>query len=382
MPISDDMAISLLGIVTAASLVLLVVVIACKRTSLLSGLLGSLVIFGGLGYAFFRAVTSPRVLEGEIASVAISVVLGALGLFVVIGAVVSAYAACVRSMRHVGIRPYNLIGLVTLVGGLAYLVSWPLLNGLDAVFEGSSSRPLFLALGCALVILCVLFCVYLVTCALNMGSSAGNRYDAIIVLGDELRHDDRIDWALAARVDKAVRKLRRCPDAVLVMSGAQGPGEEMSRARAMAEYALDWDVPPERVLLDELSETTDESVANSIGLVRAYRAGEVSVEVSAENRAVYGQVGETIAGFDDEYAPGDVSYSDIPIEEAEGAAVAQPAEKPLRVLLVTTNCELLSALRAAARRGLRCHGVGAPCGPFTFLGRFGVQWFETLAGRA
>ena len=386
MPVDEELAISLLGLVALLSTIALVAMLLHRRTSLLTGFFGALSVFSVLGFAFFVAITSPHALEGEIVAVAVSIVIGALVIFVVVGAIVSTYAACLRSLRHIGFRAYNLLGLVALIGGITYLVCWPLLNGVDAVFESTPDRNAFLAVFGALVVLCVLFASYVMACALNMGSSFGRRYDAIIVLGDELRHDDKIDWALGARVDKAVRKLRKCPNAVLVMSGGQGVGEPMSRARAMAEYALDWDVPPERILLDELSTTTDESVANSLELARAYHAGEIAMELDDERRLVYGQVGEEVPDYDAEFSPGDVSYEDIQVTD-EPEPEKRPAKKQVsdlskRVLLVTTNCELLSALRAAARLGVRCHGVGAPCGPFTFLGRFGVQWYETLVGRA
>ena len=389
MPFDEEQAINLLGLVAFFSMIVLIIIFPRRRTSLFAGLLGALALFGWLGFAFFEAITSEHALRGEITAVAVGIILGALGIFVVVGTIVCSYAACVRSMRHAGVRPGNLLGLFALVGGLTYLVCWPLLNGLDAVFESSPARNAFLAVGGALVLLCVLFVVYLMTCALNMGSSFGRRYDAIIVLGDELRRDHRLQSALAKRVDKAVRKLRKCPNAVLVMSGAQAPGEDESRARAMAEYALLWEVPPERILLDEISETLDESVVNSVELVRAWRAGEVRMELNEDKRLVYGQVGEEIPAFDAEFDGCDVTYADIPIEEDEEQAPAQAkraakadANLPKRIYLVTTNCQLLSALRAAARHGIRCHGVGAPCGPFTFLGRFGVEWFRTLIGRA
>ena len=404
MPIGEEQAIALLGLVFAASLVGLVVMMFVRRSSLITGFLGAMSVFCGLGYAFFRAITSTHVLEGEIAGTAISIVLGALGIFVVIGTIISTYAACVRSMRHTGIRVYNLLGLVALLGGLAYLVSWPLLNGIGALFDNTPSRNAFLAVLGVLVLLCVLFASYVMACALNMGSSFGRRYDAIIALGDELRHDHRLQWALAKRVDKAVKKLRRCPDAVLVMSGAQAYDEDESRARAMAEYALLWEVPPERILLDELSETTEESIANSLELVRAFRAGEIVMELDEEGRLVYGQMGEEIPSYAAEFegveAPNDAEEEDAPegietpdvpetsqqVESSEQAEVSDD-HLPRNVLLVTTNCELLSAMRAAARLrlgrlGIRVHGVGTPCGPFTFLGRFGVQWFETLFGLA
>ncbi|MBK0330577.1 YdcF family protein [Brachybacterium sp. MASK1Z-5] len=76
---------------------------------------------------------------------------------------------------------------------------------------------------------------------------------------------------LANRVDAGIAHWRRVrethPDALLVLSGGQGPDEPRSEASAMAEYAREQGVPQEAIVLEDRSRTTEENLRNTRGLV-------------------------------------------------------------------------------------------------------------------
>ncbi|UEJ81561.1 YdcF family protein [Brachybacterium halotolerans subsp. kimchii] len=81
----------------------------------------------------------------------------------------------------------------------------------------------------------------------------------------------RVPKLLANRVDAGIAHWRRVrethPDALLVLSGGQGPDEPRSEASAMAEYAREQGVPQEAIVLEDRSRTTEENLRNTRGLV-------------------------------------------------------------------------------------------------------------------
>ncbi|RKE60381.1 YdcF family protein [Microbacterium sp. AG238] len=83
---------------------------------------------------------------------------------------------------------------------------------------------------------------------------------AIVTLGSGLRRDGSVPPLLAQRVALGVETLQRSPDAVLVLSGGQGPDEPRSEAAGMAEHAAGLGAPPERLVIEDSSRTTEENL--------------------------------------------------------------------------------------------------------------------------
>lgn len=57
--------------------------------------------------------------------------------------------------------------------------------------------------------------------------------------------------------------LRYNPNAVLIMSGGQGSGEDIPESKAMADYALNKGVGMEKILLEQKSVSTQENLCFS-----------------------------------------------------------------------------------------------------------------------
>ncbi|GAA3542493.1 YdcF family protein [Amycolatopsis ultiminotia] len=94
------------------------------------------------------------------------------------------------------------------------------------------------------------------------------RADAVIVLGSGLL-GDRVPPLLASRLDRAVEVRQRSPQALLVVSGGQGPDESTSEAAAMARYLTEAGVPESQVVLEDRATTTDENLRFSADLLAA-----------------------------------------------------------------------------------------------------------------
>lgn len=75
--------------------------------------------------------------------------------------------------------------------------------------------------------------------------------------------------ALQSRIDAAAAYLRRHRGARAVLSGGQGPGEDISEARAICRALTAQGIAPERLLLEEASTNTRENLRNSLALLDA-----------------------------------------------------------------------------------------------------------------
>ncbi len=87
--------------------------------------------------------------------------------------------------------------------------------------------------------------------------------DAVIVLGAGIR-GNTVSYALQNRLDTAAQYYEENPGALVVVSGGQGQGEDVSEAYAMQKYLLEHtNVPAESIIKEELSTSTAENFAFS-----------------------------------------------------------------------------------------------------------------------
>ena len=86
--------------------------------------------------------------------------------------------------------------------------------------------------------------------------------DYVIVLGASVKPEG-VSRTLKLRLDKAAEYAKQNPSAVLILSGGQGADEPCTEAAAMMRYLEDKGVPPERMILEEQSQSTTENIAYS-----------------------------------------------------------------------------------------------------------------------
>ena len=103
--------------------------------------------------------------------------------------------------------------------------------------------------------------------------------------------------SLRVRLEAALDYIADKPDIPIVVSGGQGPGEDITEARCMADWLIARGVDPERILLEEKSTNTEENVRLSEELLFKHGIDPLSnvAYVTADYhlcRAVYYAAGE------------------------------------------------------------------------------------------
>jgi len=93
--------------------------------------------------------------------------------------------------------------------------------------------------------------------------------DAIIVLGAAVRGEE-ISGALQKRLDVAIEYYQKNPDVVIVVTGGQGPQEDITEALAMERYLLANGIPKEKIIKEEKATSTYENFKFSKVLLNEY----------------------------------------------------------------------------------------------------------------
>ena len=203
-----------------------------------------------------------------------------------------------------------------------YLVVWPAIGNLG---QNTSGTMLYTIISCIAVYVLSLLAVYSLSAVFNLFHLKKKRdADYIIVLGAGII-GSRVTPLLAARIEKGIELLCYNPNAVLIMSGGQGSGEDIPESKAMADYALDKGVGVEKIILEQKSVSTQENLCFSRELMNK--------------------------------------------------------QKP-RIIIVTTAYHVFRALILAKQQGIRCVGFGAKTKWYftlnafirEFVGYFKLTW--------
>lgn len=109
--------------------------------------------------------------------------------------------------------------------------------------------------------------LYVVSGLLNLTHLRKNHhFDAVIVLGAAVL-GKRVTPLLASRINKGMEVALANEQAVLIFSGGQGEGEDISEGQAMADYAVSHGFDAKRIRIEDQSTDTAENLRNSMKLL-------------------------------------------------------------------------------------------------------------------
>ena len=138
-----------------------------------------------------------------------------------------------------GLLPVAMLGTALLVYGLFFeklpfrrLISGVLAFGLSVIIAFTSFLALY-----------------------GRNDNATYNEKTVIVLGCGIR-GERVSVGLAKRLNKAYEYHLQNPDAVIIVSGGQGPQEDIPEALAMKRYLMEKGVPEDRIIMEDKSTST------------------------------------------------------------------------------------------------------------------------------
>lgn len=108
----------------------------------------------------------------------------------------------------------------------------------------------------ACVSVLLIFVMFLLSYGLS--DTVNGKEDAIIVLGSGIR-GELLTQGLKNRLDAAIECYEKNEDIIIVVSGGQGPQEDITEALAMERYLLANGIPSEQIIKEEEATSTYEN---------------------------------------------------------------------------------------------------------------------------
>lgn len=102
-----------------------------------------------------------------------------------------------------------------------------------------------------------------------------------VVLGCRV-YGERASLSLVERLEAAQKYLEENPDAVCVVSGGQGPGEDISEAECMYRWLVEKGIEEKRIYKEDKSTSTDENIAFSKAVIQENDLNENIAIVTSE----------------------------------------------------------------------------------------------------
>ncbi len=163
----------------------------------------------------------------------------------------------------------------------------------------------FLVYGAEVVVISVFVLAVLMTSLMIHAAGkepVGN--ETLIVLGCRV-YGEAPSLSLRERLDAAYKYLEENPGTYCVVSGGQGPGENISEAECMYRYLVNKGIDGSRIYIEDVSTSTRENLEFSLQVIKEnqlpgeiavatseyhqYRVGLVAKGLGMENTAVCGQ---------------------------------------------------------------------------------------------
>lgn len=141
------------------------------------------------------------------------------------------------------------------------------------------TRLVKLALICILLGVIVYLGVVAMVCYREKHVGPVGEYDAIIVLGAQVKPDGTPSVQLQWRIDAAVKAWRE-HNSLIVVCGAQGGNEPAPEAHVMREELIRQGVPADSILMDDKSINTKQNIDNAMALLEGHEVDQVLIVTS------------------------------------------------------------------------------------------------------
>ncbi len=134
------------------------------------------------------------------------------------------------------------------------------------------SKTWRIVLAALLVLGAAVFAVFEAPVISNAKTDADPQSDYLIVLGAGV-NGSAPSLSMVNRLEAALDYLEAYPDAVAIVSGGQGAGEDVTEAAAMHDWLVAHGMPESRIVQEDQSTSTRENLENSFAIIRS-RGGD------------------------------------------------------------------------------------------------------------
>ena len=150
---------------------------------------------------------------------------------------------------------YGFIGLLLVLAAAAAVLCH---------FSGRKARRIYMGIIAAAAVFLIVIEIPIIKAA---RTDAPEGCDYIIVLGAGV-NGKTPSLSLVNRLDAALIYLEDNPETVVIVSGGQGPGENITEARAMGIWLEARGISPERIIQEPNAASTRENLAFSFDIIR------------------------------------------------------------------------------------------------------------------
>lgn len=134
------------------------------------------------------------------------------------------------------------------------------------------SKTWRIVLAALLVLGAAVFAVFEAPVISNAKTDAAPQSDYLIVLGAGV-NGSAPSLSMVNRLEAALDYLEAYPDAVAIVSGGQGAGEDVTESSAMHDWLVAHGMPESRIVQEDQSTSTRENLENSFAIIRS-RGGD------------------------------------------------------------------------------------------------------------
>ena len=171
----------------------------------------------------------------------------------------------IKILIREGNRWTNFLSLAMGIGIIAYLFLFPLVGTLT---HNNFGTYVYLFINLVIIYLIFIMMMYTLTSWINLVNIKTKKLDYVVVLGAGLM-GKKVTPLLAARINRGIEAYHRNPGSKIIMSGGQGPDEEIPEAVAMAKYAEEEGIPKQDIIVEDKSKTTRENLIFSHRLIKS-----------------------------------------------------------------------------------------------------------------
>ena len=175
----------------------------------------------------------------------------------------------------------NMTGMIVSILFTIYMVFLPVIHSwIEILWSNVKMKKVLVGCG-AILAMIVLLVVVETGCIISANRKVPPQNATAVVLGCRV-YGERASLSLMERLEAAYDYLIENPETVCVVSGGQGPGEDISEAECMYRWLVEKGIHASRIYKEDKSTSTEENIAYSKEVIKENGLNENIAIVTSE----------------------------------------------------------------------------------------------------